>query len=82
MLYLSRIEHSYTDVPYYCKKSFMSKPLAVEQVRRKIISADWCGKTSALPEQDAWSHWSGGFYGPFHRNWSDHCLHIGMTFVW
>lgn len=47
MLYLSRLEYWYTDVLYYCKKSFMSKPLAVEQVRRKIISADWCGKTSA-----------------------------------
>ena len=79
MLYLSRLEHWYTDVPSYCKKSFMSKSLAVEQVRRKTINAGWCGNTSALLEQDAWS---GGFYGSFHGDWSEHCLHIRMTFAW
>ena len=33
--------------PLLLEENFMSKRLAVERVRRKMMSAEWCGKTSA-----------------------------------
>ena len=41
----------------------ISKPLAVEQGEEKDY-------TCRLVRED----WSGGFCGPFHRDWFDHCL--------
>ncbi len=33
--------------PLLLEENFISKRLAVERVRRKMTSAEWCGKTSA-----------------------------------